>query len=82
MTICLEIIFQQIRFFVLCRGDDVLHFCIINNEQRQRSEADRKLFDQILKLFMRLYTGNRRDANEHRAFFLPKCTGGFSRHFI
>jgi len=24
---------------------------------------------------MRLYTGNRRDANEHRAFFLPLQSG-------
>gem|GEM_PF-3066426 len=44
---------------------------------------------------MRLYTGNRRDANEHRAFFLPigefllifrgflnkQCTPGHPRSF-
>ena len=52
-------------FFVLCPGKNMLHFCIVDE-----GKGDEKHRPQICKLFMRLYTGNRRSANEHCGFFV------------
>jgi hypothetical protein len=38
---------------------------------KDENRQDGKIIDQQLcRLFMRLYTGNRRGANEHRGFFV------------
>jgi len=49
----------------------------ITNNDGATKQTQRLIPD--LKLFMRLYTGNRRGANEHRAFFLPKTKALYSR---
>jgi hypothetical protein len=65
----MNLFFQQTPFFVLGKSCNPPHFCIINHRQRRCTAREIRI-DQQLRLFMRLYTGNRRGANERRVFYL------------
>ncbi|MBK7938061.1 MAG: hypothetical protein IPJ82_13645 [Lewinellaceae bacterium] len=70
---------QQMLFFVLYITGNVLHFCIVNEEQRRRGEKKQTTLTTLSKLFMRLYTGNRA-AQKCAAFFFAHTQGYFENN--